>query len=112
MNIVRVDGLDQPYMEDDTIYMPTGTNSDTQWCVVSKIPIAIIVRVVWASNPGYSDMGWVVDKWMFFDRQEIAWEQVQDKVAVAREARKRLRLDNSVIPWGDDIETLVALESL
>ena len=55
-------------------------------------------------------------KWIFhIDKNFVSWDDlgIEDKLAVTREfMRSWYAVKGDVIPWGDDIETLVALERM
>lgn len=55
-------------------------------------------------------------KWIFYiDNRLVSWDNlgVGDRLAIAREFMQNWYLvKGDVIPWGDDIETLVALERM
>ncbi len=106
MNITWIEGPSRPYVKDDALYLPH-TQNDVRWSeITTKLTIAVI-RMEWKDA---SELGWVAE-WIFFNtEQEIPWDEVQDKVSVARSFREWNFHPDDVIPWGDDIETLIALE--
>ena len=114
MNIVQVNDLERPYIENSTLYMPDdyqmAGDGATRWMIITEEPVVSILQIKWEH---IAQTGWAAE-WMFFmNGQEVKWDNVPDKIAVAREFRGDhwTPMPNDVIPWGDDIETLIALES-
>lgn len=120
MNIVQVDGLERPYIENNTLYMPDdrqmGSALAVRWLVITEVPVISVIRVEWegdTSKDWTQDIGWAAE-WVFFaDSDEVEWDGILNKITIAREFRERhwVPQPNDVIPWGDGIETLIALES-
>ncbi len=120
MNTVQVDDLERPYVENNTLYVPSdcqmGSALAVRWLVITEVPVISVIRIKWEADTSKSwtqDIGWATE-WVFFaDGNEVEWDSILNKTAIAREFRGRhwVPQPNDAIPWGEDIETLLALES-
>ena len=107
MKTVHVDSISRPCIEDDILCLPT--IGSCRWVIIATGPITVCAALKWARN---NNMETFTD-WVFFaNEKEIPWDRIPDKVSIAHSCRKWSPLfhPDDVIPWGDDIETLVALE--
>lgn len=108
----------RPYVEEDILYLPrdqSRLNAVTRrWYTVTRNPVISVVRIEWTQDANINDLGWIAE-WVFFvDGQEVNWSNIEDQVTVAYETRQSTLVPHpaDIIPWSDDIETLVALERL